>query len=610
MRNALLLFAAAIGAAVSQPHVLHAQATPPVAPLYWQTTAERSDYHRTADYGSTIRFARQLQEVSGNLDVQMFGVSGQGRPMPLLVVSTDRAFTPAAARATGKPVVFVLCGIHAGEISGKDATLALLRDALILDWEPQILKKVTLLVVPMFSVDAHERTSPYNRINQNGPDAMGWRYTPIGLNLNRDFMKAEAPEMRAMLGQVFARWRPDLLIDTHTTDGDDYRHDLTYDYGRGPVVPHAVEQWAREVFEGRIVPRFAAMGHLPSPYLGFRTPHHPEEGVDADAFLPRFSHEYAALQCRPGILLETHMLKPYRDRVKAVRDMLYAVIDEVGRDPAALESAVSTAEAEVRERVTSRDPAARRIALTTKLGERVDTLAFKGVRETWSQSSIAGGPVPTFTKDPIDMDIPFRRETLPDLVITEPAGYLLPREWADVRAVLDVHGIRYRRFAATWTDTVEAQHVDAWWARSKPYEGHFAITVTRVANERRQRTYEPGDLWIPLDQPSALVAIHLLEAQAPDGLTYWNAFDTVLEPKEYAEDYVMAPIAEKMMADDPALAREFRARVAADSSFANDPRARVDFFYRRSKWADPEFEVLPPARALRPPPESVLAKAP
>jgi hypothetical protein len=177
------------------------------------------------------------------------------------------------------------------------------------------------------------------------------------------------------------------------------------------------------------------------------------------------------------------------------------------------------------------------------------------------------------------------------------------------RDLLDVHGVRYRTFAKPWADTVEVQRIVEWSAATRPGEGHFPISVTRAALERRLRSYRPGDLWVPLDQRSAMVAVQLFEAQAPDGLVRWNAFDTVLEFKEYSDDYVMEPVARRMLEDDPGLAREFQARIAADTAFANNPAARVDFLYRRSKWADPEQNLLPVTRALRAPPESVLAPA-
>jgi hypothetical protein len=600
MRPPIPAFTAALFAAVFLCAPAPAQPPRPEVSTYWRTWAERTEYRETPDYDATMRFLRQLQAGSNAIDVQFFGNSPQGRPMPLLVVSSGRAFTPEAARATGKPIILLLCGIHAGEIEGKDAALELVRDMVVLGWERAKLDQVILLVVPMFSTDAHERRSPYNRINQNGPGQMGRRYTSTGLNLNRDFMKAEAGEMRALLLQVFQRWQPHLLIDSHTTDGADHRHDLMYDFSRGPVVPASIERWGREQFEARIVPRFAAMGHEPAPYLAFKTPHRPESGVDSDAFTPRYSHTYAALHGVPGVLLETHMLKPYATRVQAVRDMVYAILADAADRPESLTGAVRSAREEIAAAVR------RPVALTTKLADRADTLAFKGWRIEWKESPVTGEPLAAYTRDPVDYPVPIRREVVADLSVTPPAGYVLPQEWREVRDLLAVHGIRHRTLRTAWSDSVERTRVPAFWSRSKSYEGHFVTAVTRVEQERRLRTYRAGDVWIPLDQPAALVAVQLLEAQAPDGLVYWNFFDTLLEPKEYAEDYVMAPIAEEMMAADPRLAREFQARLEADTTFAGDARARVDFFYRRSRWADPEANLLPVGRALRPPPEDAL----
>src|SRR5580765_899066 len=235
----------------------------------------------------------------------------------MLIVSRQRAFTPEAARATGKPVILIQNGIHAGEIEGKDACLALVRDMAILKTKAELLDSAIVLVLPIYSVDAHERRGHYNRLNQNGPDPTGWRATPIGLNLNRDYMKVEAPETRALLTQVYETWWPELLVDDHTTDGADYQHDVTYAYAHGPGIPAAIDHWYEDAFEGRVVPRLTRMGHLPAPYLSFRKGNDPRSGIDFGTSGPRFSTGYAPLQCRAAILVETHMLKPYGVRVQA-----------------------------------------------------------------------------------------------------------------------------------------------------------------------------------------------------------------------------------------------------------------------------------------------------
>src|SRR5262245_8522837 len=333
------------------------------SPATWKSRAERTEYRETGDYAEAIDWCRRLERASPWVKLSFYGTSGQGRSLPLVVLSKDRAFTPAAARKTGKAVLLIQNGIHAGEIEGKDACLALMRDIVLDTTRASLLDHVTLLVLPVFSVDAHERRSPYIRINQTGPAAMGWRTTPIGLNLNRDYVKTETPEMQALIGQVFTRWWPDLLVDNHTTDGADYRYDLTYGVDVGPVVPGPVARWLDEAVVHRVVPRTEAMGHRLAPYLSFRNGNDPRSGVELGAAPPRFSTGYAEIQCRPGLLVETHMLKSYGVRLKATYDLMVALLEEVNARPRELTSAVAAAEAEVIARARERDPSKRSVTL-------------------------------------------------------------------------------------------------------------------------------------------------------------------------------------------------------------------------------------------------------
>jgi len=620
VRTLLLLAVALVSPAFAQPPAPPPQLSPlPSAnlpatprtdqpPAYWKTRAEKTDYRLTSDYEETMRFCRMLEARSRWLRVKSYGTSGQGRDLPLVIISKDRAFTPEQARATGKPVVLIQNGIHAGEIEGKDACLELMRDMVVMNRYAGVVDSVIVLILPIFSVDAHERHSQYNRINQNGPEIMGWRFTPIGLNLNRDYLKVETPEMRSLISNVYTTWWPDLMVDNHTTDGADFRYEVSYAYNAGLGVAPAVDRWLEEAVEGRVVPRTKAMGHLTAPYFEFVRGSDPRAGVSTSNYPPRFSTGYTPLQCRPGILVETHMLKPYATRVRATYDLVVALLEEIGARPRALKRAVAAAEAEAVARGRAAGPAKREVVLSTRVGARRDSLEFKGWATRWEPSDVTGAPVPRYTAEPWDSLVPYYHEALPALTVRQPVGYFVPREWTDAVDRLDVHHVAYRRLAAAWRDTVEVQRIVEWSAAPRSEEGHRPITVTRVTLERRARDYGPGDVWVPLDQRSAAVAVHLFEAQAPDGLMYWNVFDTVLERKEYGEDYVVEPIARRMLREDPALERDFRARVAADTAFAKSPQARVDFFFRRTPWADPEQNLHPVARALRAPPETVLAR--
>ncbi|MFQ5700704.1 MAG: M14 family metallopeptidase, partial [Acidobacteriota bacterium] len=273
-----------------------------------RTLAERTEFARTSRYDETLEFCRRLDRQSSAIHTTVFGTSPEGRDLILVVASAERAFTAEAARRTGKPIVLIQAGIHAGEIAGKDAGLMLLRDIAASDGEAALLDHAIILFMPIYNVDGHERFGRYNRINQNGPERMGWRVTARNLNLNRDYMKADAAETRAWLG-VFTSWWPDLTIDCHTTDGGDYQYDVTYLYESGPNAPPPVGRWIEKAVNERVVPDLVATGHLPSRYISFADSNDPAAGVrDFGITRPMFSNGYTVLQNRPSLTIEAHAI--------------------------------------------------------------------------------------------------------------------------------------------------------------------------------------------------------------------------------------------------------------------------------------------------------------
>ncbi len=589
-----------------------AQLTPDPAvdenvPRIWLTKAERTKWKQTADYEETMRFCRSLEAGSRWVRLESFGRTGQGRDLPLIILSKDRAFTAEAARALGKPIVLIQNGIHSGEIEGKDASLMLVRDLAVLHRHEALLDSVVVLVVPMFSADAHERRGRFQRMNQNGPDEMGWRHTPIGLNLNRDYTKLDAPEMRALIGNVYTKWWPDLLVDNHTTDGADYRYDVTWASNHGAGMPASLDRWVSEHLERGVISQLSQMGHVVSPYLEIRGGSDPRAGVEYGNSPPRFSTGYPPLQARASLLVETHMLKPYGSRVRATYDLMLALLQELHARPRALTQAVRDAESEVIARASAKDPARRLVTLASRVSDRGAPFAWKGVATTWERSDITGSRVPRYSSSPWDTTVTLYRETLPLLTVRQPAGgYVVPQEWTAVLERLALHGLRTRTLARAWSDTVEMARVTDRTTSAEAFEGRHNVRVFAAPNERQVRTFRAGDVWVPLDQRGGALAVALLEAQAPDGFLAWGFFSTVFQRKEYGEAYVVEPMARAMMARDPKLAADFRAKLASDSVFAADPSARSDWFFRRSPWNDPEQDLHPVARALRPVPETFL----
>jgi hypothetical protein len=296
------------------------------------------------------------------------------------------------------------------------------------------------------------------------------------------------------------------------------------------------------------------------------------------------------------------MLKPYGTRVKATYDLLACVLEDIRLHPGELRSAVRRAEDDMVALARRRGS----LVLSSRTTDRATPFEYKGVATKWERSEITGSLVPRYSSTPWDTTIDLRRETVPDLAVVVPSGYLVPREWEDAIDLLRAQGIGMRRLVKAWRDTVELARVQEWTAQDNGFEGHHPVVVKKLKLERKVRSFRPGDVWVPSDQRSGALVVNLLEAQAPDGLMTWNFFDTVFQKKEYGEDYVIEPMAKEMLAKNPALAKEFAEKLAADSAFAASPWARVDFFYRRTPWGDPEQNLHPVARAVRPVPDSVL----
>src|SRR5262245_63933004 len=294
----------------------HAAAPAKAPQADWRTPAEESDYKTTPRYAETMAYVRRLAAAAPRqLRLDTFGTSGEGRSLVIVVASRNGLFDPAALHRAGRPIVLVQNAIHAGEMDGKDASLALLRDIVVTKTKAALLEKAVLIVIPIYNADGHERVSTYNRINQDGPRETGWRTQARNLNLNRDYMKADAPETRAFL-KLWNRWLPDLFVDTHVTDGADFQYDTTYAIDTGPDVFPAQAEWKRDVLAPYLEATVGAAGHLISPYINLKDDTDPSKGFTTGQDVPRFSTGYVNLQNRPAVLLETHMLKDYKTRVQ------------------------------------------------------------------------------------------------------------------------------------------------------------------------------------------------------------------------------------------------------------------------------------------------------
>lgn len=563
-------------------------------PTEWQTHAEQTNYRETPNYADTIAYAKRLAAASPIIEYRSFGQSGQGRDLPLLIASESGALTPEAAKEKNLPIVLVQACIHAGEPDGKDAGFALLRDTAIIKTRSGLLSNVVLLFIPIYNTDGHERSSPYNRINQNGPEQMGWRTTSTYQNLNRDYMKADTPETRAWL-QLWNEWQPHLFIDCHVTDGADYRSNITYHHEHHAGVDEGVLQWEQDVFGGRVVPATEASGNVISWYLEFIDNRDLPRGTRDFNGSPRFSTGYVPLRNRPAILIETHMLKDYRSRVIGTYDFLRFALEEVNRDPKRLMDVSHEAD----QRASNLSKAAAKSPLDFELTDQQTPFKLKATKNTTDKSDISGDLRVVFGTEPDDLTIPMYQTFSVKKAVVPPAFYIVPRQWQDVIDLLKVHGVELKTLTQEATVEVESyRFVDVIWPAG-PFEGRH-MPGFKVESVTESRVFPAGSAVVPIDQPLSKLVMNLLEPEAPDSFARWGFFNAIFEQKEYAEAYILESLARDMLAQDPNLRLEFEAKLLTDADFASSPDERLQFFYRRSPYWDYQMNLYPVGRLMRP----------
>jgi len=561
------------------------------------TVAERSGFLRTGRYEEVLALCDAFQaRFPQAVRCEEFGRTPQGRPMKLLVVSRSGALDAPAARAAGIPVLLVQGGIHAGEIDGKDAGFLALRELLTGKAGRGLLEKQVLLFVPVFNVDGHERFGAWNRPNQRGPEQMGWRVTAQNYNLNRDYMKADALEMQAMLRLVQA-WDPVAAIDLHVTDGAKFRHDVAIQVEPG-YAGDAGLQLAGRAFRDAVISDLRRRGSDPLPYYpSFVVNDDPASGIADGVSTPRFSTGYFLQRNRFAMLVETHSWRDYPTRVGITHDTVISVLRQVashGAEWLRLQHAADARAAQL---------AGQTVPLEYKAGTAERVVDFHGYHYTRTPSDVSGALMTRYDeKQPETWRMRLFDDVQPSVSAIAPrGGYLVPSEHAArVGALLTLHGVEFRTLASPQAAS-EAWRASEASPEGKSTEGHQRLKA-KGSWRKESRTLGAGALYVPIAQAKSRLLMGLLEPEAPDSLLAWGEFNNAFEQKEYMEPYVAEDVAREQLAQDPALAREFAERLRSDAAFAADPQARLDFFYRRHSAWDESYRLYPVLRTDAEPP--------
>jgi len=554
----------------------------------WRLTYEKTNYLETGRYAEAAAYVRRLDESSPIARAFSIGSSPEGKSIDILLISEDKRFTAAERQRSKKPLILIINGIHAGEIEGKDASLIFARRLLVEKRYSNLLDQVDIAVLPIYNPDGHERFSAYGRINQNGPKEMGWRTNSLNLNLNRDFIKADSPETRALL-KFMSEFKPDFFFDNHTTDGGDWQYHASYSVPMGPTQDPSVAAWSKRMVDS-VVEACGGEGHPIIPYFDGFSAANPSAGIASSDFSPRYSTGFGAAINRPTMLIETHVLKPYKLRVETTFSMVLNTIAFCAKDAAGLIAANQAAD-----RRAGQSMADKPVVVEAGASRSGRPITFLAYAYTPYESEISGNTIPKWDHSkPLSIPTTLRDTMEARNTVRAAYAYVVPGAWKEVIERLDIHGIAYRRIPRAVTGSFDSYRFQSIVFPRTSFEGRINPRF-EVSLIRETRTLPKDSVIVWTAQRRGKLVVHLLEPMAPDSLASWGFFNAVFEEKEFFENYAMEPYAKKMLEADPKLRAEFEEKLK-DPTFANSPRQRLAFLYDRSPFADSRLNKYPVVR--------------
>lgn len=551
------------------------------------TYFERSGFNETPGYDSTIAYCKRLAAFSPLIHFTTFGTSSEGRAIPLLIMDKDGHTQPEDIKSTGRIVLLIQACIHAGEPDGKDAGLMFLRDIALKKEYQKLSDSVTVLFIPIFNVDGHERFGPYNRINQNGPKEMGWRTNAINLNLNRDYIKAEALETRAWL-RLFNEWNPDFFIDCHTTDGADYIYPLTYGLELNGNMDENLTRWQKGEYLSIVKSEMDKAGFPIFPYVSFREWHNIESGLESWITPPMLSNGYCALLNCPSLLIETHMLKDYKTRVLSTYKIIQITTEILNKSCFRLKSMIRAAN----EFASGEDFRIKSFPVSFKSTSDSVIVEFTGKEYTTQTSEISNGKWFIFGTKDKKYRLPLFNIVIPVSSVKLPEFYIIPKEWRFVKDILQAHKIFYYILK---NDTVIEAHGYKFSnvkLQSKSYEGKQRLQSFDTDSIRLKLKITEGYVIVPVNQGKSRLIAHIFEPAATSSLLQFGYFNSVFEQKEYGESYKLEELAREMLKDS-VIKERFEKEVKNNTEYPKDSYAILNWFYLNSVYSDEKLNLYP-----------------
>jgi len=550
------------------------------------TLFEKSNGTQTAEYNDVISYYEDLANSYSEITLFEMGKTDSGNPLHLVVFNADGGMKLGDIHSSSKNRMLINNGIHPGESDGIDATMMMLRDIVQSDSLKNLYRNTLINVIPVYNIGGALNRNSHTRANQNGPEEYGFRGNAQNYDLNRDFIKQDTKNAAAF-AEIFHTVDPDIFIDNHVSNGADYQYAITHLFTQhnklGGALGKFIETQMRPALETSLIIKKIPI----TPYVNVwgKTP---KEGWSQFFDSPRYSTGYTTLFNTLGMMVETHMLKPYKIRVEQTYELMFSMLDFA--EERSID--IKTVRKKTVDEILSKDIYPITFEINPK--KEPSLLQFRGYEGEYIDSKVTTGKRLFYDQSkPYLEAVDYYNEYRPKKEVTIPKAYVLKNGWNKVIERLDNNQIEYTKFEKDTIIEVEMMHIKEYKTRRSAYEGHYLHYNTEVSRDTVEVNFSKGDLYIPTNQNGVRYVIETLEPEATDSFFNWNFFDTVLQQKEGFSSYVFEDVAEQFLKDNPEVKKEFDEKLKEDADFAKSPRAQLYFIYKKSPHYEKAHNLLP-----------------
>lgn len=556
----------------------------------FQTVFEKSNGTKTASYEEVISFYQQLAMVYPEISVREMGLTDSGKRLQLVIFSTTGNLTSKNINPLAKNTILINNGIHPGEPDGIDASMMLLRDIVQDEQLKKKYKDLVICIIPVYNIGGTLNRNTHSRVNQNGPEYYGFRGNARNFDLNRDFIKADTRNAMAFT-EIFHLVDPDIFIDTHVSNGADYQYTLTHLFTQHNKLGGALGAFLHQKMMPEMEKYLKNKNWMITPYVSVFN-RVPDTGFSQFLDSPRYSTGYTTLFNSLGFMVETHMLKPYKQRVEGTYALMISTLDFLNSNGKSITALREKRFKELQLKTTY--PIQWQID-----SSKTSVLQFKGYEGEIIKSDVTNLDRLKYNRlKPFTKPVTYYNYFKPKEEIEIPKAYIIPQGWWKVIDRLKANQVEMIPLKRDTVITVEVYHIKDYKTRKRAYEGHYVHYNTSVEKSKEKIAFKKGDLLMLSKQKGIRYLIETLEPEATDSFFNWNFFDTILQRKEGFSPYVFEDLAVEILKENPDLKVKFEQKREQDKNFKNSWYDQLNFIYKNSKYQEKAYLQYPVYRIV------------